>query len=138
MIEKRSLRPAGNGSEEITSDSPLPLKLAELERRISAVLTEPRSASDLADLLQQTDYAIIAASEHAKLENEKSLDPLQSPDPHAARQAAEDATFLANRLRTLQPRLLARYQEVVVQERCKIICPSGLNSHPSVTRSNRS
>lgn len=49
------------------------------------------------------------AARIGEVENEKSLDPLQSPDARAARQAAGDATFAANRLKTLRPRLLAGY-----------------------------
>jgi hypothetical protein len=105
-----------NGSGEVTAASPLPLKLAALERLISAALTEPRTASDLSDLLEQTDLAVVAVTEHAKLENERALDPLASPDPQAARQQAEDAAFMANRLRTMRPRLLQRYQQVTSQE----------------------
>jgi hypothetical protein len=37
-------------------------------------------------------------------------------DAREARQCAEDATFAANRLRTLRPRLLARYHEVSAAE----------------------
>jgi hypothetical protein len=118
MIERERRRihdpePTGNG---IDASSPLPDKLAELERRISAALTEPRTATDLADLFEQTDLAVVAAEEFAKDEHDKALDPLASPDPQAARQQAEDAAFMANRLRTLRPRLLARLQQVTAQE----------------------
>jgi hypothetical protein len=73
----------------------------------------------------QTDFAIPQAQEFAKSEHERALDPLQSPLGDAAtgqsaareaRQQAEDATFAANRLRTLRPRLLARYHEVSAAE----------------------
>lgn len=100
-------------SDEITASSPLPDRLRELERRISVALSEPTSAHDLHNLLQQINLAIPAADEFAKLENE---DPLQSPDPRAARQQADDAQFASNRLRTLRPRLLARYQQVSAAE----------------------
>ena len=118
MIERQRHRindpePTGNG---IDASSPLPLKLAELERRISAALTGDRSATDLADLLEQTDWAVIAAEEFAKDEREKALDPLASPDPHAARQCAEDAQFMVGRLKTLRPRLLQRHREISARE----------------------
>jgi hypothetical protein len=129
MIERRSIQAApsknadkptaaapNGGDDEITINDPLPIRLAELERRISTGLTGERTAHDLANLLMQTDFAIPQAEEFAKLENEKSLDPLQSPDPREARQAAEDAVFASNRLRTLRPRLLARYHEVSAAE----------------------
>jgi hypothetical protein len=109
VIEARPTKSA-NGSGGITGD------LRELERRVSVALIEAVPAHDLANLLQQVDYAIPAANELAKLETEKSLDPLQSPDPHAARQQAEDATFMASRLRTLRPRLLQRCQQIAAQE----------------------
>ena len=108
---------ASNGGDEITLASPLPIRLAELERRISAALTGERSAHDLANLLMQTDLAIPQAEDFAKSELERALDPLRSPDdPREARQQAEDATFASNRLRTLRPRLLARYHEISAAE----------------------
>jgi hypothetical protein len=117
MIERERRRindpPRGNG---IDASAPLRDRLHEQERRISTALTEPRTATDLADLLDQTDLAVVAATEHAKLENDRALDPLESPDPQAARQCAEDAAFMANRLRTMRPRLLARLQQVTAQE----------------------
>jgi hypothetical protein len=79
-------------------------------------LTEHRTAGALSDLLQQTDYAVIAAEEFAKTEHDTALDPTVSPEPQAARQRAEDAQFMVGRLRTLQPRLLARYQQVCQQQ----------------------
>jgi hypothetical protein len=107
---------SANGIGETTGNSPVPDKLRELERRISVALTEAVSAHDLANLLQHVDDAIPTANELAKLETEKSLDPLQSPDPHAARQQAEDATFMASRLRALRPRVLQRRQQIAAQE----------------------
>ena len=124
MIEKRQIKnhdlatvSSANGSGEITIDSPLPDRLAELEKRISSALTGERTAHDLANLLMQCDLAIPQAEEFAKAELERALDPLRSPDdPREARQQAEDATFASNRLRTLRPRLLARYHEISAAE----------------------
>jgi uncharacterized protein (UPF0335 family) len=117
-IERRKI--TSEHSEQTTNgidaSSPLPDRLREQERRISAALTDDRSASDLADLLQQTDWAVISAEEFAQLENEKALDVLQSPDPTEAMRSASSAAFLANRLRAMRPRLLARYQEIVAHE----------------------
>lgn len=101
---------------DVTIDSPLPERLAELERRISAALTNTTSASDLADLLRQNELAVVAAEEFARAEHEAALDPTVSPDPHAARQRAEDAAFAANRLKTLGPRLFAHFQKIYAQE----------------------
>jgi hypothetical protein len=95
--------PASNGSG-VTAASPLPDRLREQERLISKALTEPTAATELADLLTQTDLAIVHAEQHAKLENDRALDPLQSRDPQAARQAAEDATFVPPQLRDSAPR----------------------------------
>ena len=126
MIEKRQIKnpdvatvPAPNGVDEveITINDPLPVRLAELERRISTALTGDKTAHDLANLLMQCDLAVPQAEEFAKSELERALDPLRSPDdPREARQQAEDATFASNRLRTLRPRLLARYHEVSAAE----------------------
>jgi hypothetical protein len=89
----------------ITADSPLPDRLAELERQIGAALSSEQSASALQSLFFQLERALPAATEFARLENERSLDPTQAPDPVQARQAAENATFAANRLASLKPRL---------------------------------
>jgi hypothetical protein len=116
MIERRRLTSA-NGSGEITAVSPLPDRLHELENCISAALADDTvRAATLANLLQQTDWAVPEAEQYAAVERDKSLDPMQSPDPRAARAAMEDAQFAVGRLKTLQPRLLARYQQVCQQE----------------------
>jgi hypothetical protein len=152
MIERRPLKQT-NGSTAaaeatVTADSPLPDRLRELERRIGAALGsfvpqvqnspdaesasgEPTAAA-LGDLLAQLDRAVIAAAEHARAEHEKSLDPLAFPDAREARQSAEDAAFMANRLRTLQPRLLDAYTRTVERERSPPIWPSAPNSLPNV------
>ena len=54
---------------DVTIDSPLPERLTELERRISAALTNTTSASDLADLLRQNELAVVAAEEFARAEH---------------------------------------------------------------------
>jgi hypothetical protein len=84
MIEKRPLKitepgTATNGSGEITCDSPLPDKLRELERRMSAALSSDRTADQLADLLADSDRGIAAADEYARAEHERALDPLKVP-----------------------------------------------------------
>jgi hypothetical protein len=108
MVEKRPIIKQTNGSTtaEVTADSPLPQRLAELEKQISAALSSSeQTASALQNLFFQLERALPAAAEYAKLENEKSLDPTQAPDPHQARQQAEDANFLSARLATLKGRL---------------------------------
>ncbi len=49
-------------------------------------------------------------------DKERAIDQTLSLEPRAARQAIEDATFAANRLRTLLPKLQARRQELHDQE----------------------
>ena len=90
---------------------------AALEQRIIAALDAEIGSNDLAALIEETEAAIIAADETAAVERERALDPALSTDPAEARAAMEDATFTANRLRTLLPRLQRRHQEVVTAER---------------------
>ena len=52
-----------------------------------------------------------AADKTEEEERTKALDPALSPDPKAARQAMEDAAFTRDRLKTLLPRLEARYRD---------------------------
>jgi hypothetical protein len=73
-------------------------------------------SAELADLLADTDRAIPLAEQHAAAEHERALDPTQSPNPFAAREQAENAAFAAARLKTLQPRLAARLQQVNAEE----------------------
>jgi hypothetical protein len=59
-----------------------------LEQRISTALTEDNSNPlAIAALISETETAIVAADQDAKLEQERVLDPLASPDPKAAREA---------------------------------------------------
>jgi hypothetical protein len=89
-----------------------------LEIKISAALhngSDPGS-NDLANLLTETEQAIVQAEDDAAIAKEVALDPIRSPDLTKARQAAEDAAFRIGRLKTLLPRLRKRYQMVVAQE----------------------
>jgi hypothetical protein len=77
-----------------------------LEQRIAAALADDATASTtVCELLEETEAAILAADATAEEERAKAMDPALSPDPKAARAAMEDATFAADRLRTLLPRL---------------------------------
>jgi hypothetical protein len=128
MVERRPItttadKPAvssANGSgaaAEITLASPLSLRISELEKRISAALADASvTAASLANLLQQTEWALPEAEQYAASERDKSLDPTASPDPRSARAASEDAQFAVGRLKTLQPRLRARHLQVYQQE----------------------
>lgn len=83
---------------------------AELERRIAAALANGTIPSgELRALISGTEQAITEADASAAQARVKALDPQQSPDPHAARQAMEDAEFVCDRLQTLLPRL-QKYQ----------------------------
>jgi hypothetical protein len=83
-----------------------------LEQRISDAL-QPDTAitsADVAALIDEAEAGI------AKAEQERSVDRTLALDPKAARQAIEDATFAADRLRVLQSKLQVRYREVRAQE----------------------
>jgi hypothetical protein len=78
---------------------------ATLEQRISDAL-QPDAAvtsADIAALIEQAEAGI------AEAEREGAVDRTLALDPKAARQAIEDATCAANRLRTLLSKLQARY-----------------------------
>jgi hypothetical protein len=104
------------GAGEVTADSPLMDRLRALERLIIKARSEPTTAAELSNLLQQLGRAIAAAAQFAESERDKSLDALQCLDPDAAREQADDAEFMRNRLATQQPLLLARFQRVSEQE----------------------
>ena len=60
-------------------------KQATLERRIGAVLTDDYTKSSvIAALIAETETAIVAADEDAKLEQERVFDPLASPVPEGS------------------------------------------------------
>jgi hypothetical protein len=74
-------------------------------------LSQTRSSADVAALIEEAEAGIV------KADKERAIDQTLSLDPRAARQAIEDATFAANRLHTLLPKLQARHQELHDQER---------------------
>jgi hypothetical protein len=91
---------------------PIMTKQATLEQRISTVLTDDnRKSSVIAALIAETETAVIAADENAKLEQERVFDPLASPDPKAAREAMQAAEFMQTWLRTALLRLQRRLRE---------------------------
>jgi hypothetical protein len=107
----------GGDGEVITSASPLPLRVSELEKRISAALADAGAHSTaLANLLQQTQWALPEVEQYAAVERDKSLDPTQSPDPRSARAASEDAQLAVGRIQTLQTRLRSRFLQARQQE----------------------
>ena len=89
-----------------------------LEGRIaSALAVDEITSAALSVLLAEAYAAIIEVDAIAEEERVKAMDPALSPDPRKARAAMEDATFAANRLRTLQPRLQKHYEHIVLAER---------------------
>jgi hypothetical protein len=93
-------------------------KQTTLERRIGAVLTDDYTKSSvIAALIAEIETAIVAADEHAKLEQERVFDPLASPDPKAAREAMQAAEFMQTWLRSALLRLQRRLRETQERER---------------------
>jgi hypothetical protein len=83
-----------------------------LEGRIVTALTDTISADDLYVLVEQTELAIVTASNDAEITKATALDPLQSPDAAKAREVMELAAFNRDRLKNLLPRLRERLTEV--------------------------
>jgi hypothetical protein len=88
-----------------------------LEQRISTALTDDNSESSvIAALIEETETAIGAADEKAKMEQERVFDPLASPDPKAAREAVQAAEFMQTWLRSALLRLQGRLRETQERE----------------------
>ena len=83
-----------------------------LEMRLDAALKPDAvvTSADIGALIEEAEAGIAKAEEAGAVGRTYSL------DPKAARQAIEEATFAANRLRTLRSRLEVRYEEVHYQE----------------------
>jgi hypothetical protein len=83
-------------------------QLPTLEERIDFALQPDAAVTsvELAALIEEAEDGI------AKAEKKRAIDQTLSLDPAAARQAIADATFAADRLRTLLSKLQARYQQV--------------------------
>jgi hypothetical protein len=79
------------------------------QRAASAASSDTMSSAELAKLIEEVDVGIVAADRTAVEQKNRALDPALAPDPRVARNAMEDAQFAADRLRTLRPRLLDRY-----------------------------
>jgi hypothetical protein len=88
-----------------------------LEQRIAtAFAATDITSDDIAGLVIEVDGAILAADKAAEAEREKALDPIASPDATKARDAMLSGEFARDRLRTVLPRLQARYEEVTAAE----------------------
>jgi hypothetical protein len=83
-----------------------------LEQRI-AIALQPDTAITSADLAALMEEAVAGIAE---ADQERMIDQTLSLDPTAARQAIADATFAANRFRTLLSKLQARCQQVRDEE----------------------
>ena len=91
--------------------------MTTLEQRIGAALTDDNSESSLiAALITETETAVVAADEKAKLEQERVFDPLASPDPKAARETMQAAEFVQTWLRSALLRLRQRLRETQERE----------------------
>jgi hypothetical protein len=92
--------------------------MSNLEQRIAKALNGSSNLNSqaLSQLLVDTERAIAAAEQAAAQQRVKALDPLQSPDLAAARQALADAEFAAQRLQSLLPKLQARLNAVHASE----------------------
>jgi hypothetical protein len=93
-----------------------PARATSLEQSIATALSSDIASADLAALIAEVEAAIDAAGQAVETERTKALDPLLSPDPTKARAAMHDAAFTRDRLRTLLPRLQARYEQVTAEE----------------------
>ena len=83
-----------------------------LEERVEVALQPDAAvtAIDLGALIEETKTHI------AKADQLRTVDQTSSPDPRAARQLTIDAILAADRLRSLLPKLQARYEQVHEQE----------------------
>lgn len=91
--------------------------MSDLEQRISSALTDDNLDSHaLSALYSETEAAISEADAVAERERSAAFDPALRPDVRTARQTLEDCVFMANRLRTMLPRLGRRHAEVALKE----------------------
>jgi hypothetical protein len=88
------------------------MKTQTLEHRVVAALTaEPApSPAELLTLIAALETGIAEANTAAETADKKFLDPFKSPDVNEARALMESTQFVADRLRTLLPRLQAKYR----------------------------
>jgi hypothetical protein len=111
MIERRANKTSEAAPTALETPSP-----PTLEQRISMALTTDLSSGELGELLTANDAAIIAAEQAAQTAKEFALDPTLSPDITTAHERMENTALLVGRLRTLRPRLLAKYRETYLKE----------------------
>jgi hypothetical protein len=95
-----------------------------IEQKIASALSSPVASADLAQLIADTEAAIVKAEPTAEEERSKALDLSLSPDADQARSAMDAATFARDRLHSVLPRLQARYRETIVAEKYARWLPS--------------
>jgi len=89
----------------------------DLQARAVAALTGSGvTSAKLASLIEETEATISEAEASAEKAHQRALDPIASPNPQRARAQMEDAAFLCARLRSLLPRLQARYDRLLSTE----------------------
>jgi hypothetical protein len=94
-----------------------PTALSVEERGVAALTDEALTTTALAALLEETNSAIAAAEWAAAAEKERAFDlALSHAEAKAAHDKMVDASFRADRLKTLAPRLERRLAEAVVRE----------------------
>ena len=89
-----------------------------LEDRIVAALQDPAiTAGQLAELIADAEQGLVDADIIAARMHEIALDPVASPDPKKATEAAEFATLVVKRLRNVIPRLQQKHAATVTAHR---------------------
>ena len=96
---------------KIQAETPITLE----QEIVAALAGADVNSGDLSALIERTEAAIPEIDQAAETARSEALDPALSPDPKTARAAMEDAAFTRERVKTLLPRLQARYQEVQAQ-----------------------
>jgi hypothetical protein len=90
--------------------------MSNLERRVATALTDDLRSTDIEALIRETERAIVDAEATVEAERKRALDPVLSPDAHAARETMASAEFARERLRKVLPRLQARCREIADAE----------------------
>ncbi len=83
-----------------------------LEEKITAALADDITSTELAELIAETEGAVLDADKAAESERERAFDPIASPNADKAREAMQAAEFARDRLRNVLPRLQARLTEL--------------------------
>ncbi len=94
------------------------MKQQNLEQQCVAALSAdpPPTLDQMLTLVAELEAGIVEADTNAEVAAKKFLDPVESPDIHAARDVAESAQARAARLLTLLPRLQGRAREIKSEE----------------------